>query len=178
MRNLFFTLTLFIFCIPFSVSAEMIVIQVNLNSLSYELSPTNYNNSPSNYDNSFLNYNNSLTNYDNSPSNYNNSPSNYENSLGGNRLYNPRTSNCWLRCLLSNWYFKYLLNVWEALRNFVPATNYTQSIFASENSIWCGTLGILNGRTVIALSQFLLLQVVIKSMIYHVISHYHSKTEE
>lgn len=52
MRNLFFTLVLFIFCIPFSVSAEMMVIQVNPYSLSYELSPTNYNNSPSNYENS------------------------------------------------------------------------------------------------------------------------------
>ena len=31
--------------------------------------------------------------------------------------------------------------------------NNTQSIFASENSIWCGTVGILNGSTVIALSQ-------------------------
>ena len=51
MRNLFFKLVLFIFCIPFSVSAEMMVIQVNPNSLSYELGPTNYNNSSSNYNN-------------------------------------------------------------------------------------------------------------------------------
>ena len=74
MRNLFFTLVLFLFCTPFFVSAEMMVIQVNPNSLSYELSPSNYDNSPSNYDNS--------------PSNYDTSPSNYENSSGRNRLYN------------------------------------------------------------------------------------------
>ena len=52
MRNLFFTLVLFLFCTPFFVSAEMMVIQVNPNSLSYELSLFNYNNSPSNYENS------------------------------------------------------------------------------------------------------------------------------
>ena len=58
MRNLFFTLALFIFCIPFSVSAEMMVIMINPNSLSYELGPSNYSNSPSNYENSYLNYDN------------------------------------------------------------------------------------------------------------------------
>ena len=131
MRNLFFTLALFIFCIPFSVSAEMMVIQVNANSLSYELSPTNYNNSPSNY---------------------NNSPSNYENSLGRNRLYNQE------RVIVGYAVYSPIgtLNIFSTSGRrlgYVPATNYTQSIFASENSIWCGTLGILNGRTVIALSQ-------------------------
>ena len=131
MRNLFFTLVFFIFCIPLSVSAEMMVIQVNPNSLSYELTPTNYNNSPSNY---------------------NNSPSNYENSLGRNRLYNQE------RVIVGYAVYSPIgtLNVFSTSGRrlgYVPSTNNTQSIFASENSIWCGTLGLLNGRTVIALSQ-------------------------
>ena len=131
MRNLFFTLVLFLFCTPFSVSAEMMVIQINPNSLSYELSPTNYNNSPSNY---------------------NNSPSNYENSLGRNRLYNQE------RVIVGYAVYSPIgtLNIFSTSGRrlgYVPATNNTQSIFASENSIWCGTLGILNERTVIALSQ-------------------------
>ena len=152
MRNLFFALVLFLFCTPFSVSAEMMVIQINPNSLSYELSPSNYNNSPSNYDNSPSNYDNSVTNYDNSPSNYDNSPSNYENSLGRNRLYNQE------RVIVGYAVYSPIgtLNVFSVSGRrlgYVPATNNTQSIFASENSIWCGTLGILNGKTVIALSQ-------------------------
>ena len=145
MRNLFFTLILFLYCTPFSVSAEMMVIQVNPNSLSYELSPSNYNNSPSNYDNS-------VTNYDNSPSNYYNSPSNYKNSSGRNRLYNQE------RVIVGYAVYSPIgtLNIFSVSGRrlgYVPATNNTQSIFASENSIWCGTLGILNGKTVIALSQ-------------------------
>ena len=152
MRNFFITLVLFLFCTPFSVSAEIMVIQVNPNSLPYELSPSNYNNAPLNYDNSFLNYDNSVTNYDNSPSNYDNSPSNYENSFGINRLYNQE------RVIVGYAVYSSIgtLNIFSVSGRrlgYVPATNNTQSIFASETSIWCGTLGILNGSTVIALSQ-------------------------
>ena len=98
----------------------MMVIQVNPNSLSYELSPTNYNNSPSNYDNS-------VTNYDNSPSNYDNSPSNYENSSGRNRLYNQE------RVIVGYAVYSPIgtLNIFSTSGRrlgYVPATNNTQSI--------------------------------------------------
>ena len=69
-------------CSTQSAFAEMMVILVNQNSMSYELGPTNYANSPTNYENSSTNYDNSVSNYDNSPSNYDNSPSKYENSNG------------------------------------------------------------------------------------------------
>ena len=152
MRKLNSLLILFLLIFPLNVSAEMMVVLINPNSLSYELGPSNYNNSPLNYENSYLNYDNSINNYDNSSSNYNNMPSNYENSFGINRLYDQNN--------MIVGYSVYspigTLNIFSVSGKrlgYVPASYNTQSIFSSEDSIWCGTLGIINGINVVGLTQ-------------------------
>ena len=125
---------------------------IDRNTLSNKLSPLNYNNSPLNYKNSNSNYDNSIANYDNSSTNYNNMPSNFDNSFGKNRLYSQNN--------IIVGYAVYspigTLNIFSVsgIRvGYVPANNNTQSIFSSENFIWCGTLNIINGINVVELTE-------------------------
>jgi hypothetical protein len=140
------------FCTTQSAFAEMMVILVNQNSMSYELGPTNYKNSPTNYENSPTNYDNSVSNYDNSPSNYDNSPSKYENSNGKNRLYDQNRKVVGY-AVYSRRGVLNIFSVSGTRLGYMPAGNNTQSIFGSESSIWCGTQGMLNGKLVIGLTK-------------------------
>jgi len=36
---------------------------------------------------------------------------------------------------------------------YVPAGGHTQSVFHSSRSQWCGTLGVMSGKTVIGLTR-------------------------
>ena len=152
MRQFIFSFLLLLFCSTQSAFAEMMVILVNQNSMSYELGPTNYTNSPTNYANSATNYDNSVSNYDNSPSNYDNSPSKYENSNGKNRLYN-QNGEVVGYAVYSRRGVLNIFSVSGTRLGYIPSGNDTQSIFGSEGSTWCGTQGMLNSTIVIGLTK-------------------------
>jgi hypothetical protein len=149
MKN--FIIFLSLICVSIA-HAQMQVIVIDENSLPYDLSPSKYENSASNYDNSSSKYDNSESKYDNSPSKYDNSRSNYENSNGKNRLITSDGSWAGYTVYADDG----LLNIFNSSGSrfgYVPGGGHTQSIFRSLRSQWCGTLGVISGKPVVALTR-------------------------
>lgn len=140
-----------------SARADFLVIPVRASTLPYDLSPDNYDNSPSNYDNSSSNYDNSSSNYDNSSSNYDNSRSNYDNGPSGKRRLVSENGEYIGYYVFSK---KGVLNLYARSKRvaYMPSGGNTQSFFLSEGSGWCGTIGNMNGKTVIGMTSNCLLQ--------------------
>ena len=152
MRQFIFSFLLLLSYSTQSAFAELTVVLVDQDSISYELGPSKYANSPTKYDNSFSKYDNSVSKYANSPSKYDNSPSKYDNSSGKNRLYTQDRKVVGYAVYSSDG----VLNIFSlsgTRLGYVPAGNHTQSIFASESPIWCGTRAMLNGKLVIGLTK-------------------------
>ena len=141
--------------------ADIVATVISERGLPYELSPSNYSNSPSNYDNSASNYDNSVSNYDNSPSNYDNSPSEYENGANGRRRVLTANGD-----ILGYYVFskKGVLNFYSGSKRervfYIPSGGQTQSVFMSEGSAWCGSVGTVDGKTVLGLTRNCMLQMM------------------
>jgi hypothetical protein len=147
--GLLFVLSL-VWCFPVFAQTRLIIIDQS--ALPYDLGPTKFENSPTRYENSSTNYDNSSTNYDNSPTKYENSASNYENSNGKNRLITQAGQQVGYTVYSPTG----VLNIFtKSGRRFgyVPKGNQTVSIFQSDGSNWCGSLGISQGVFVMGLTR-------------------------
>jgi hypothetical protein len=142
-------------------NAQMQVIVIDENSLSYDLNSSKYENSSSKYENSSSKYENSESKYENSSAKYENSPAKYENSSGKNRLIT--SEGAWVGYAVYTDYG--LLNIFNSTGvrfGYVPAGGHTQSIFLSSQSQWCGTLGVISGRPVVGLTRSCYFQLISK----------------
>lgn len=139
--------------------ADIVAVVISERGLQYELGPSNYDNSPSNYDNSASNYDNSASNYDNSPSNYDNASSNYDNGPSGRRRVLTEDGRVIGHYVFSK---KGVLNFYSGRRRafYMPSGGHTQSVFQSESSAWCGSVGNIDGRTVLGLTRNCMLQLM------------------
>jgi hypothetical protein len=139
--------------------ADILAVVISEQGLQYDVSPSNYDNSPSNYDNSSSNYDNSASNYDNSVSNYDNSASNYDNGPSGKRSVVTEDGKRVGYYVFSK---KGVLNFYHAGKRifYMPGGGKTQSVFGSDGSMWCGTLGKMNGNLVLGLTRNCMLQML------------------
>lgn len=154
--NLLRVSTIFIASLFFGSSAfaDIEVMLVDENRLSYDLSPSNYDNSPSNYDNSVSNYDNSPSNYDNSASNYDNSSSNYENSIGGNRNIFIEERGRLTRMGYYTFNDSGPMNIYSTSGKrlfYIPAERI--GVFEGEDGFFCGVLVRENGIYKIGLTR-------------------------
>jgi hypothetical protein len=137
--------------------ADILAVVIAETGLPYSLSSSNYDNSPSNYSNS-------SSNYDNSASNYDNSASNYDNSLSAQRESAAVFTEEGQRIGYYVFSKKGVLNFYNVSGHrrvfYMPATGRTQSVFLSEGSAWCGTLGQINGKLTLGLTRNCMLQLL------------------
>jgi hypothetical protein len=153
--------SIFLFSVASPAHADIQVIIIDKSTLPYSLNPSNFENSPSNFDNSSSNFENSVSNFENTPSNYENSKSNYENTSSGNRnvlMSDGRRIGYYV------WSKNGVLNFYNDSGRvfFLPSGGHTQSVFASEGQEWCGTLGEMNGQTVLGITRNCLLRMMME----------------
>ncbi len=98
-------------------------------------------------------------NYQNSSENYSNSPANYENSSSGKRRL--ITSD---KVVIGYYVFAEhgVINFYNSGGRvaYMPGSGKTQSIFLSNGSGWCATIGSLNGKSVIGMTEGCILRFV------------------
>lgn len=144
-----------------TASADILVVTIDAATLPYDLGPNKYDNSPSKYANSPNKYENSEAKYANSKDKYDNSFAKYENGPNGDRrLLNARNE------MVGYYVFSDdgVLNLYNSSKRiaYIPSGGETRSLFLSAEEGWCGTLGELNGKTVIGLTKACLLRFLLE----------------
>lgn len=132
--------------------ADILAIQIDPDSLPYDLSPNTYDNRATTYENRSTTYENRETTYENRGSTYENRPSTYGNGKNGDRRVVSEDRE----------YLGYYVFSENGVVNFfsesgdrvayMPAGGHTQSVFLSDGG-WCGTIGKQGRSRVLGLSR-------------------------
>lgn len=141
--------------------ADILAIVISEDDLPYAMKSSNYDNSPSNYDNSSSNYDNAETTYDNAATTYENSSTTYENSASGKRnIYTQDGRRIGYYVFSDNGVLNFYNNSGRVF--YMPSGGHTQSVFYTKGEEWCGTLGEMDGKTVLGVTRNCMLRMLME----------------